>query len=72
MLLPAGTGHRCECCSDDFLVVGAYPPAQRWDICREAANAAMLERIAHLPFPVSDPVLGAQGPLTERWTSKTA
>jgi uncharacterized protein YjlB len=66
-LLPTGTGH-CELHkSSDFLVVGAYPPEQTWDICREAPNASALRRMAALPFPQSDPVFGAGGPLHRQW-----
>ncbi|MEI7037695.1 cupin domain-containing protein [Fulvimonas yonginensis] len=67
-LLPAGTGHRRLESSNDFLVVGAYPPDQHWDICRDAPDATMLMRIAQLPFPACDPVEGEHGPLTQRWS----
>ncbi len=67
LLLPTGTGH-CELsCSPDFLVIGAYPPDQHWDICREAPDAAAQARMATLPFPPSDPVHGPSGLLRHLW-----
>ena len=68
VLLPAGTGH-CELSrSDDFLVVGAYPPGQTWDICRAAPDQRAAERMRSLPYPASDPVAGARGPLLTHWS----
>jgi uncharacterized protein YjlB len=66
-VLPTGTGHCCLEASSNFLVVGAYPPDQQWDICRSAPDAAALQRMQHLPFPKSDPVNGADGPLVRLW-----
>lgn len=69
-LLPTGTGH-CELkASSDFLVVGAYPPGQQWDICRSAPSPEAIERMRNLSFPDSDPVYGSGGPMTEIWRPK--
>ncbi|WP_279361896.1 cupin [Xanthomonas sacchari] len=67
LLLPAGTGHCRLSASADFMVVGAYPDGQDWDICRQAPDATMLQRIAQVPVPQSDPLLGTGGPVLEYW-----
>jgi uncharacterized protein YjlB len=66
-VLPAGTGHCKLASSNDFLVVGAYPKGERWDICRSEPDAEMAARMRAVEFPNSDPVSGAGGPLVAHW-----
>jgi uncharacterized protein YjlB len=68
-VLPAGTGHRKIEASHDFLVVGAYPPRQSWDICRAAPSPETLKHMRELNFPKSDPVTGSGGFLLKAWHS---
>lgn len=67
LLLPAGTGHCNLGSSDDFMVVGAYPPGQEGDINRDPATDAQIAAIARLTFPHSDPVLGSGGGVMKMW-----
>ena len=62
-ILPAGTGHKCESASDDFLVVGAYPDGRDYDICRgdPAEHDRAVARIANVSLPKKDPVVGGSG-----------
>jgi uncharacterized protein YjlB len=70
VLIPAGVGHKNLGSSRDLLVVGAYPPGQRWDLCRgtPAERPWALENIARVPLPKLDPVYGSAGPLTSQWS----
>jgi uncharacterized protein YjlB len=69
LLIPAGVGHKNLGASRDLLVVGAYPPGQRWDLCRGTPDERpwALENIARVPLPTTDPVYGKHGPLTSYW-----
>jgi uncharacterized protein YjlB len=69
VLLPAGTGHQCLWASPDLMVIGTYPPAGRYDLCRgsKAEYAKALISIPQVPLPQRDPVYGENGPLLEFW-----
>jgi uncharacterized protein YjlB len=69
LVLSAGTGHRRIAQSDDFLVIGAYPPGQRGDIVRDKPAPARIQRIAKWDFPPRDPVIGEQGPTLRLWVN---
>ncbi len=69
LVLPAGTGHCLLHAEPGFLVVGAYPVGQHWDICRSAPDFATAERMRTLPFPKSDPITGEGGELVHAWSA---
>lgn len=68
-VLPAGTGHQRLASTPDLLVIGAYPPDGHYDLCRgtSAEHARALGTIPHVPVPQTDPLFGADGPLTKLW-----
>ena len=59
-ILPAGTGHQCLSSSDDFSVVGAYPPGPPMQITRPTPenHAKALKTIPEVKLPKTDPVTG--------------
>ncbi|WP_110707704.1 cupin domain-containing protein [Salinicola sp. CR57] len=61
LVLPAGVGHANLASSDDFAMVGAYPPGQRWEVERgdPARFAAACRRVAAVALPDADPVGGS-------------
>jgi len=66
--LPAGTGHQCLEASDDFLVIGAYPPFGTYDECTTSAeHDRAVKTIARLGRPRKDPVYGSKGALLRLW-----
>ena len=58
LVLPTGTGHCRLSASDDFLVIGAYPEGQHWDVCRATPGPEAVVRMQQLPWPANDPVRG--------------
>jgi uncharacterized protein YjlB len=68
-ILPAGTGHQCLSASDDFCVVGAYPPGPPMQITRPTPenHAKALKTIPQVALPKTDPVTGEDGPLVRLW-----
>jgi uncharacterized protein YjlB len=71
MVLPAGTGHQCMWASPELVVIGAYPKAGRFDICRgtKAERVKAIAAISKVPLPDADPVRGKHGPLMRLWTA---
>ncbi|MEO1249508.1 MAG: cupin domain-containing protein [Pseudomonadota bacterium] len=69
VVIPAGVGHKRLECSNDLLVVGAYPDGQDWDL-REGdpdEYEDVTANVAAVAMPSQDPVRGREGPLRELW-----
>jgi uncharacterized protein YjlB len=69
VVLPAGTGHQCLKQTPTIVVIGAYPPSGKYNLCQGSRNerAGALVTIPKVPLPATDPVFGAQGPLIALW-----
>ena len=68
-ILPAGTGHQCLRASEDFSVVGAYPPGAKMQVTQPTPenHVRALRTIPEVRLPNSDPLLGKDGPLVTLW-----
>src|ERR1700712_649766 len=68
-ILPAGTGHQCLSASENFCVVGAYPPGAKMHVTRPTPenHAKALHTIPTVKLPTTDPVMGANGALVRLW-----
>ena len=71
-ILPAGTGHQCFGASDDFCVIGAYPPGAQMHVTRPTPEnyRKALKTIPEVALPKTDPVMGEDGPLLWLWKRK--
>ena len=68
VILPAGTGHQCLKHSRDLVVIGAYPPSGKYNLCRtKAEHAKAVAAIRKVPLPLTDPAFGPKGPLLALW-----
>jgi uncharacterized protein YjlB len=69
VVLPAGTGHQRLIQSADLMVIGAYPPNGKFNLCRGSKDehAKALLSIPKVPQPATDPVFGPKGPLLALW-----
>jgi uncharacterized protein YjlB len=68
-ILPAGTGHQCISASDDFCVIGAYPPGPKMHVTRPTPEnyKKALKTIPAVKLPKTDPVTGEDGALVKLW-----
>ena len=69
VIIPAGVAHKRLSSTSGFAVAGAYPRAQRPDMCygRPEERPGADESIARVALPERDPVYGDRGPLIEHW-----
>ncbi|WP_159281033.1 cupin [Rahnella variigena] len=60
LLLPAGIGHKQISADEDFMLVGAYPPDMKADLCHDELSqlAARTKAVNAVPLPATDPVTG--------------
>lgn len=74
ILLPAGVGHKQISANEDFMMVGAYPPGVKADLCHDEP-AKLKERtlaVAKVPLPESDPVTGHSEGSIQLWHKAAA
>jgi uncharacterized protein YjlB len=65
IVVPAGVGHECLKPSQDFLVVGAYPPNGTYNECRGSFQERdkAIASIRRVSIPKKNPIFGSHEPL---------
>lgn len=68
IIIPAGVGHK-NLWSENFALVGAYPNGRNHDMNRglEGERPGVDKKIAAVPVPEKDPLLGNEKGLTKFW-----
>ncbi len=69
LVIPAGVAHKNLGSSPNFLVVGAYPAGQDWDMNygRPGERPRADRNLELTPLPATDPLFGSEGPLIKQW-----
>jgi uncharacterized protein YjlB len=70
VVIPAGVAHKNLGSGSNFIVVGAYPEGQHYDMCygEPGERPGTDENIDRVPLPESDPLRGPGGPLMQHWS----
>lgn len=68
-VIPAGVRHCNSGSSEDFLLAGAYPRGQSWNLRtgEPGERPEVIENIRRVPLPEADPLFGNEGLLVEYW-----
>ena len=69
VIIPAGVAHKKLRSDGNFVVVGAYPQGQDYDMCygRHGERPEADKNIVSVRLPEFDPLYGRDGPLREHW-----
>jgi uncharacterized protein YjlB len=70
LIIPAGMGHYSVSNHANYQFVGGYPEGKNWDLRTglPAERPEILENIALVALPSTDPVFGKAGMLLKIWT----
>ncbi len=70
IIIPAGVGHHSIDTSNDYQFVGGYPNGADWNLMvglTDANRTSIIDQIAQIPIPDTDPIFGVDGPLSTYW-----
>jgi uncharacterized protein YjlB len=69
VVIPAGVAHKNLEHAEDYLVIGAYPSGEIWDLHTgiEGERPRADEHIRTVALPETDPIGGDDGPLFGEW-----